>query len=349
MTDIIEKYYIKNKYPNLDRLYNYLKDDDIRVTKKQVKEFLDAQASKQITQQRRVYKSEGGHITAISKNELWQIDQFFLSKYYKTNRNYKYIFCAIDVFTRYVYCIPLKNKNNDDVINALKKILKYDSPQKIISDSDSVFLSNKFQALMNDYDIIHDTVPINDHESLGIIDRFARTLKQRLTNLFIGNNSTNWIDHLEDVVKDYNNTKNKGILDIKPNKANLPENNQLLLEFNKLKSIKNNIVSDLNVGDKVRIYIKKSMEKGTEPQFSNNIYTVENIKGKTITLDNGDEKRRKDLLLVPHGTIDNNDKNIIRKATRDYKIEQTLKRDGINNNNILINKRERKKTLKQSL
>ena len=77
---------------------------------------------------------------------------------------------------------------------------------------------------MNDYDIIHDTVPINDHESLGIIDRFARTLKQRLTNLFIGNNSTNWIDHLEDVVKDYNNTKNKGILDIKLNKANLPEN-----------------------------------------------------------------------------------------------------------------------------
>ena len=89
--------------------------------------------------------------------------------------------------------------------------------------------------------------------------------------------------------------------------------------------------------------IKKSMEKGTEPQFSNNIYTIENIRGKTITLDNGDKKRRKDLLLVPHDTIDNNVKNIIRKATRDYKIEQTLKRDGINKDNILIDKRERKK------
>ena len=64
MTDIIEKYYIKNKYPNLDRLYNYLKDDDIKVTKKQVKEFLDAQALKQVTQHRRVYKSDQGHITA---------------------------------------------------------------------------------------------------------------------------------------------------------------------------------------------------------------------------------------------------------------------------------------------
>ena len=92
MNEIIEKYFIKKKYPNLDRLYNYLKDDDIKVTKKQVKEFLDAQASKQVTQQRKVFKSEGGHITATTKNELWQIDQFFLPKYYKTNKNYKYIF-----------------------------------------------------------------------------------------------------------------------------------------------------------------------------------------------------------------------------------------------------------------
>jgi hypothetical protein len=77
MNEKIEKYYIKYKYPNLERLYNYLKDDDINVTKKQIKEFLDAQTSKQITQQKKIFKSEGGHITALAKNELWQIDQFF--------------------------------------------------------------------------------------------------------------------------------------------------------------------------------------------------------------------------------------------------------------------------------
>jgi hypothetical protein len=72
---------------------------------------------------------------------------------------------------------------------------------------------------MDDYDIIHETVPINDHESLGIVDRFARTLKQRLTDLFLGSNDTNWVDNLDDIIDDYSNTKNKGILNIKPNKA----------------------------------------------------------------------------------------------------------------------------------
>ena len=179
-SNIIEKYFIKYKYPNLDRLYNIMKEDEVNVTKKQIKEFLDAQASKQVTQQKKVFKSEGGHIVALAKNELWQIDQFFLPKYYKSNRGYKYIFCIIDVFTRFVYCIPLKKKDNEDVIEALQKILKTNQPQKIISDSDSVFTSRDFQKLMDDYNIIHETVPINDHESLGIVDRFARTLKQRL-------------------------------------------------------------------------------------------------------------------------------------------------------------------------
>ena len=149
MNETIEKYFIKYKYPNLDRLYNYMKDDEVTVTKKQIKEFLDTQASKQVTQQRKVFKSEGGHIVAMSKNELWQIDQFFLPKYYKNNKGYKYIFCVIDVFTRYVYCIPLKKKDNEDVIEALMKILKKNQPQKIISDSDSVFTSKEFQRLMN--------------------------------------------------------------------------------------------------------------------------------------------------------------------------------------------------------
>ena len=181
---------------------------------------------------------------------------------------------------------------------------------------------------MNDYDIIHETVPINDHESLGIVDRFAKTLKQRLTDLFLGSDSTNWIDNLDEIVDDYNNTKNKGILNIKPNKANLPENVPLLLEYNRLKSIKNNTVSDLAIGDRVRIYVKKSMEKGTEPQFSNEVFTVESIRGKTITLNNQQQKRRNDLLLVPRNTVGSNNKNI-------------MKRDDIDESNVLVGKRRR--------
>lgn len=345
MSEIIEKYYIKYKYPNLQRLYDYMKEDNISVTRKQIKEFLESQVSKQVTQTKKVFKSENGHIVAFNINELWQIDIFYLPKYYKSNRGYKYIFCCIDVFSRYVYCIPLKYKDNSDVVGAMRAILKMNSPIKIISDSDSVFNSNEFQKLLYEYDIIHETVPINDHASLGVIDRFARTLKQRITDLFLGNDNTNWIDDFDDIINEYNNTKNRGILKIKPSKVYLPENIALLVNYNKLKMLKNNIISDLKIGDKVRIFIKKSMDKGTEPQFSNDIYTVEHIKGKTITLNNGIEKRRNDLLLIPADTKEIiNKKNIIRLETQNFKNEQSHKRDDILETNKIYSKRERKQT-----
>lgn len=345
MNEIIEKYYIKYKYPNLDRLYNYLKEDNISgITRKNVKEFLNNQEAKQITQQKKVFKSDYGHIVAFNINELWQIDIFYLPKYYKSNKGYKYIFCAIDIFSRFVYCIPLKNKDNVDVMQAMKFILKLNSPIKIISDSDSVFKSSEFQKLMYEYDIIHETVPINDHPSLGIIDRFARTLKMRLTDLFLGNNNTNWIDDLNDIVNDYNNTKNKGILNIKPSKVYLPENIALLVHHNYLKMLKNNLTTDLKIGDKVRIFIKKQFDKGTDPQFSNEIYIVKHIKGKTITLNNDEKKRRDDLLLIPSDTKEgSNKKNIIKLETQVFKEEQELNRNDIKQENIINEKRIRKK------
>ena len=342
MSDIIEKYYIKYKFPNLERLYNYLKNDDISVTKKQVKLFLDNQMNKQITTQKKVLKSNRGHIVAYFKNELWQIDIFFLPKYYKSNKGYKFIFCCIDVFTRFVYCRKMKNKDNEDVIKALKSILKIEQPEKIISDSDSTFLSHDFQAVMKEYNIIHESVAVGDHEALGIIDRFARTLKERLTALFLGSNSTNWINDLDEIVDDYNNTKNRGILKIKPSKASLPENNSLLVEYNKKKSLKNNIVSDLNVGDKVRIYIKGSFDKGTDPTYSNEVYKVEKIRGKTIILSDGKIKKRDNLLLVPPDTISGKT-NIIKQISNIHKSNQVLKKLDVQPENIVDGKRNRKK------
>jgi transposase InsO family protein len=327
MDQTIEKYYKIYKYPNLERLYSYLKDDNVSVTKKQVKEFLSNQASKQITQQKKVFKKDGGHIVALAPDELWQIDIFYLPKYYKTNKGYKYIFCAIDVFTRHVFCIPLKNKDNIDIINALKTVFKMIYPQKIISDSDSVFTSKEFQKLLTEYDVIHETVPINDHPSLGIIDRFARTLKQRITDLFLGSGVNTWINDFDDIITDYNNSKNRGILNLKPIEASNPENIPLLVHLNYLKSLKNKMESDLNVGDKVRIFIKKDFDKGTEPAFSNEVYTIRHIRGKTIILNNGVNKRRNDLLLVPPDTEGSNKENIIKQQTRIYKQEQQLKRE----------------------
>jgi hypothetical protein len=82
--------------------------------------------------------------------------------------------------------------------------------------------SHEFQKLINEKEITHEMVPIGDHKSLGIVDRFARTLKTKLTKIFIARKDTNWRDYIDKVVEKYNNTEHSGIGDIKPNDATAP-------------------------------------------------------------------------------------------------------------------------------
>ena len=41
-----------------------------------------------------------------------------LSKY---NKGIKYLLCAIDLFSKYVWVIPLKDKKDTGIVNAFKK------------------------------------------------------------------------------------------------------------------------------------------------------------------------------------------------------------------------------------
>lgn len=218
----------------------------------------------------------------------------------------------------------------------------YGVPDNIMSDSDSTFTSHEFQKLMKEKEITHNMVPIGDHKSLGVVDRFARTLKTKLTKIFIATKSTNWISFIDKVVEKYNNTEHSGIGDIKPNDATAPYFMHLITAINKQKSLKNGRQSDLTIGDKVRIVQMDSIfQKGTEGRFSDDVYTVKAIQGKNITLNNGVVKKRYFLLQVPNDTVGSVEQNVIRKVNKVNKIERLNKADGVDTSNIIEGKRRR--------
>ena len=54
----------------------------------------------------------------------------------KYNKGMKYLFCAIDLFSKYAWIIPLKNKKGVSIVNALQKFLDSSNrkPNKIWID-----------------------------------------------------------------------------------------------------------------------------------------------------------------------------------------------------------------------
>ena len=344
MDKIIEKYYESNNFPSADKLYKYLKADNVSVSKKQVQEYLSKQTEVQLTKETKIHKSKDGHIVAMFANQIWQIDIFILQKYVKVNHGYRDILCAVDVFTRKSYCVPMKTKDIDDCTMALSKIFKIAglTPKTIMSDNDSSFKGEKFQKLLKTYEVDHDMNIVGDHHALAIVDRFARTLKSILTKIFLRNKKNNWYDYLEKVINTYNNSPHSGILDIKPNDADTDDNISLLVEHNKKLGMENITKPDLVKGDKVRIRTKGIFDKGTEPLWSHEVYVVDSMKGKQVELNGIGIRKRDQLLKVHKETKGSVEKTVIAKAKKEYKKDQILKKEDMKVENVRVGNRVRK-------
>ena len=70
-----------------------------------------------------------GHITALVKDELWQMDIFDLSRYQRYNKEYKYLLVAVDVFFRKAFIEPMKIRDSPVVLEAFKELTEIFKPR----------------------------------------------------------------------------------------------------------------------------------------------------------------------------------------------------------------------------
>ena len=54
----------------------------------------------------------------------WQADLADLSKLSKSNDKYRYLLCNIDVFSKYAWVVPIKDKTGKTLVIAFKSVLK---------------------------------------------------------------------------------------------------------------------------------------------------------------------------------------------------------------------------------
>lgn len=335
--NVIEEYYLKYNFPASAKLYKLLKEDGHDIQLKEVRGFLANQKEHEQLKIKQVKKKQSGHITAFTYKQNAQMDIFDISKYSKSNKNYKYLLVLIDVFSRKVFARPLKNKNINDVLHELVIIFKQYIPSVITSDSDSTFMSGEMQHLLNTLNIIHDVVIArNDHKVLGIIDRFALNIKTTLSKLFLRNNNIKWLDFIDNIIDSYNDTPHSSIAFLTPNEATKEKYQADIADINKMKVVNKTVSSQFKPNDKVRIRITDGFRKGSEPRYSDKIFEVVAVNGKRITLDNDKTFVESDLVKT---IIDDTQPNIINVLNKKNKTQRLLDRESLEEGNILNSKR----------
>ena len=77
------------------------------------------------------------------KDNIWDVDLADMQLISKYNKGIKYLLCPIDLFSKYVFVVPMKDKNGTTIVNAFQSILSNSKrkPNKIWLDQGSEFLT----------------------------------------------------------------------------------------------------------------------------------------------------------------------------------------------------------------
>ena len=57
------------------------------------------------------------------RDNIWGVDLTDMQSLSKYNKGIKYLLCAIDLFSKYAWVIPIEDKKGTSTVNAFKKIL----------------------------------------------------------------------------------------------------------------------------------------------------------------------------------------------------------------------------------
>lgn len=204
---------------------------------------------------------------------------FYISPdYVRANNGYKYIMVFIDNFTKMCYVETMKDKNALTSLTALENIIKRlpVTPNHLITDVGTEFYNYQVQKMFKNYGIVHYS--LRGPHKASVAERMIQTLKGRLEKYFWQNKTKRYVDVLQQIVANYNNTPHRSI-GMAPNSVNERNRNTV---FKKMyKNLDEQLKPRLNVGNKVRIArLKALFDKGYTRRWSIELYTIIEAKSR---------------------------------------------------------------------
>lgn len=183
-------------FSGADTLYKEARKRNIKITKDSVKKWLYDKLPYTLHKPvKRKFKRN--KTIAFYIDQHWQLDLCDVRALKSYNDNHTYILTVIDIFSRFAFCRALQNKSAPTVLKAFEDILSTSnrSPENICSDAGGEFLNNTFKRAMNKKNI---TFFVTTSElKASVIERFNRTLKQKLYRYYTHANTFRYIDILQ--------------------------------------------------------------------------------------------------------------------------------------------------------
>lgn len=154
---------------------------------------------------------ERARVIVSGMYDQWDADLLDMQKYAERNNEIRYLLVVIDVFSRYLWIKPLKNKENHTVKSGFEEILfeTQRTPRRIRTDFGKEFVGKVMKAFFDTNNITH-FVAMGDMKA-NYAERVNKTIKSKIVRFMNFRGDGRYIDVLDDLVHSYNNTYHRSI------------------------------------------------------------------------------------------------------------------------------------------
>ena len=139
------------------------------------------------------------------------------------NKEFRFLLCVTDIYSKYAWVIPLKDKKGIIFTNAFQKTLNESNrkPNKIWAGKGSEFHNKSMKSWLERNDI--EMYSTHSEDKSVVAERFIRTLINKTYKYMTSVSKNVCVDKLDDIANEYNNTYDNTIyikpVDIKSNKC----------------------------------------------------------------------------------------------------------------------------------
>ena len=210
-------------------------------------------------------------------DEIWAADLVEMQRFSDWNKGIKYLLMVIDVFSKFGWIEPLENKKGETVANTFEKIFNSSrQPRLLWTAKGKEFYNKNVKQLLSRKNIkLYST---ENEEKSSVVERFNRTIKQKMWKMFSANNTV-YFDKIDELLKNYNSSFHRSVRMSPKAASDIKITNQVFANLYSDEIYKQVKKPKFRIGDRVRIYKykRKLFDKGFTPNWTEEIFVINKI------------------------------------------------------------------------
>ena len=294
-------------HPSADKLWQAAQRQNLPVTRKNVFNFVQAHAARQVFKKRANYE---GKITATEINGRWAADLIDYTAKPSPGKDgedpYQYILIVQDIFSRKIYVHALRTKTAEVCEQAFASIVRRAGHPDMLDTDNGLEFKGPFDQYLIEEKIYHRIADSRNKNARATLDAAIKQLRQQLARIQAVEGHRDWASVLQRAADAYNDTVHTHLIGRAPDDVQGDQTLQFDLRWQAGKDLAFNDALVEARARRLEHYgafrveqPQNKFERSFHPRFSDEVHKIMEVKGPWVIDEDGHQFPTRHVQAVP--------------------------------------------------